>query len=364
MKKTIKSLLNKEKFSKEELIYLLESDENDAEDIFRKASEIKEKYTGKTTYFRGLIEYSNKCAKSCYYCGIRKENRKANRYTMTDKEVLTAAKYAIERNWGSVVIQAGEFKSNSYTEKIEDLIKQILELSSVTPGITLSLGEQNEDTYRRWYEAGAKRYLLRIETSNRELYYRLHPDDKNHCFDTRVEALKTLQKLNFMTGTGVMIGLPYQTFSDLADDLIFMQEFDIDMCGMGPYIEHNDTPIYNLKTELLPLKERLFLSYKMIALLRIMMKDINIASSTALQAIDPVGREKGIEVGANVIMPNITPVKYHENYHLYKGKPQIVPETDDYIMGLVAQIERAGDKVGFGMKGDPLHYLRRTKGDF
>ena len=362
MEKNIRSILSKDNLNKEDLVYLLEADENSAKLIYRKAAEVKSKYSGNLTYFRGLIEYSNQCAKNCYYCGIRKENSNAGRYTLSDEEVFSAVDYALKRNWGSIVIQAGEIQSESFTTKIVRLVSNIFAMSNPAPGITLSLGEQDENALKRWYNAGATRYLLRIETSDKQLYYKLHPQDDKHCFEQRIAALKTLQKLNFMTGTGVMIGLPFQTNEHLAGDLMFMREMDIDMCGMGPYIEHVDTPLNAKRGLLLPIKDRLFLSLKMIAILRIIMKDINIASATALQAIDPVGREKGIEVGANVIMPNITPVKYHKNYNLYKGKPQIVSETDEYINGLIAQIERAGDRVGFGMKGDPLHYFNRKKG--
>ena len=356
----LKEILNKTFLSKDDLISLLNTDFDKCEPIFRKAADIKTKYLGNITYFRGLIEYSNKCAKNCYYCGIRKSNCNAGRYTLSDEEVLNAAKYAIDRNWGSIVIQAGEIQSKKFTEKIEYLVKEISSSQKEPPGITLSLGEQTEETYKRWYNVGATRYLLRIESSNRDLYYKLHPNNDLHSFEKRLKSIKELQRLNFMTGTGVMIGLPFQSIEDLADDLEFMREIDIDMCGMGPYIEHADTPLYTESSYLLPIKERFELSMKMIAILRIIMKDINIASATALQAIDPKGREKAIAVGANVIMPNITPVKYHENYHLYKGKPQIVPETDDYINSLITQIENAGDKVGFGHKGDPIHFQRRT----
>lgn len=361
MSNIIKSILNKSELEKDDIVFLLQADKDESKLIFRKAAEIKTKYVGNTTYFRGLIEYSNVCAKNCYYCGIRKENKSAGRYILTDDEVINAAKYALVRNWGSVVIQAGEIQSKHFTDKIEDFLKKISSLTSEEPGITLSLGEQSDETLKKWYDAGAKRYLLRIESSSKELYYKLHPNDKIHSFEDRLNALKNLKRLNFMTGTGVMIGLPFQTIEHLADDLIFMRELDIDMCGMGPYIEHSETPLYSHAKSLLSLSNRFDLSMKMIAILRIIMKDINIASATALQAIDPVGREKGIAVGANVIMPNITPVKYHENYHLYKGKPQILPETDDYINGLIEQIERAGDKVGFGMKGDPKHFLNRIE---
>jgi biotin synthase len=361
MRAIIKDILSKKELNKEDLIALLNSDNSSTDLIYKKAAEIKSKYSGNITYFRGLIEYSNKCVKNCYYCGIRKDNKCASRYTLTDEEVISSAKYALDRNWGSVVIQAGELQGTAFTNKIEHLLNEICKLSTETPGITLSLGEQSDETLKRWYNAGAKRYLLRIESSNKELYYKLHPNDKTHSYDIRLQALKDLKRLNFMTGTGVMIGLPFQTTEHLADDLLFMRELDIDMCGMGPYIEHSETPLYKHKEHLLPVESRFELSLKMIAILRIIMKDINIASATALQAIDPKGREKGIEVGANVLMPNITPLKYHENYHLYKGKPQIIAETDEYINALVKQIENAGDKVGFGMKGDPIHFGKRIK---
>lgn len=234
-------------------------------------------------------------------------------------------------------------------------------MSDEKPGITISLGEQTLETYRRWKEAGATRYLVRIESSNPVIFKKIHPDDKAHNFDRRIKALRDLQEAGYMTGTGVMIGLPFQTLGDLADDLLFMKDLDIDMCGMGPYIEHEDTPLFKYKDFLLPVEERYFLTLKMIALLRILMKDINIASATALQAINPEGREEGIRVGANVIMPNITPVKYHESYNLYKGKPEIVQETDIYIENLEKQISAAGDVIGYGDKGNPKHFFGRTE---
>ncbi len=361
MHKTIAQILQQEEFSKKDLISLLSADNTETELIFKKAAEVKSAYVGNSTYFRGLIELSNICTKNCFYCGIRRGNKKVERYTVPDDEVIQAAKYALDRHWGSVVIQSGERQDKEFTDRIEHLLKEISGLTGEKPGITLSLGEQKPEVYERWLAAGATRYLVRIETSNRDLFYKIHPKDGLHDFDKRIRALYDLQKAGYMTGTGVMIGLPFQTTEDLADDLIFMKELDIDMCGMGPYIEHEDTPLYEYKDLLLPLEERYRLTLKMIAILRIYMKDVNIASATALQAINPDGREEGIRVGANVIMPNITPVKYHASYNLYKGKPQIVPETDEYINNLERQIAMAGDVVGYGDKGDPKHFAKRNK---
>lgn len=188
-------------------------------------------------------------------------------------------------------------------------------------GITLSMGEQSRETFERWKEAGAERYLLRIEASNRELYHKLHPHDDNHSYEKRLNALKLLQDCDYQVGTGVMVGLPFQTTSNLADDLLFFKDFDIDMIGLGPYIEHEDTPLYQYSDQLKPQAERFELSMRMVALLRILMKDVNIAATTAMQSIDELGREKVIKVGANVLMPNITPVRYREGYLLYENKP-------------------------------------------
>ncbi len=361
MHRIITEILNKAEFSKRDLVDLLNANEEETELIFKKAATVKSKFVGNSTYFRGLIELSNVCTKNCFYCGIRRSNKKVERYTVSDDELLQAAKYALDRNWGSIVIQSGERQDKEFTNRIEFLLKEISKLSDTKTGITLSLGEQTPEIYKKWFDAGATRYLVRIETSNRDLFYKIHPNDGVHDFDKRIRALYDLQKAGYMTGTGVMIGLPFQTIEDLADDLIFMKELDIDMCGMGPYIEHEDTPLFDYKDLLMPLEDRYKLTLKMIAILRIYMKDVNIASATALQAINPDGREEGIRVGANVIMPNITPVKYHANYNLYKGKPEIVPETDEYINNLERQIELAGDVVGYGDRGDPKHFETRNK---
>lgn len=357
----IEEILSKEIFSKEDIVELLESEGTEREKLFKKAAETKEKYVGNKVYFRGLIEFSNICAKNCFYCGIRAGNNKMERYYVTEEEVLEAVKYAYENKYGSLVIQAGERSDKSFTQQIADLLKKIKDITKGELGITLSLGEQTEETYKLWKENGAHRYLLRIEESNQELYKKLHPNDEKHNFDVRLDSLKLLKKLGYQVGTGVMIGLPFQNLENLADDLLFMKEFDIDMVGMGPYIEHEDTPLYQYKDQLMPLKDRFELSLKMVAIFRIMMKDINMAATTAMQAIDPLGREKAIKVGANVIMPNLTPVKYRESYLLYEDKPCIDEEASECKNCLEARIHMAGGEIGYGEWGDSKHYFYRTK---
>jgi biotin synthase len=353
--------LNKNHLQKGDLIVLLNASEEDRKLIYEKAGQVKAEYVGRKVYFRGLVEYSNRCKKNCYYCGVRAGNEHLHRYELSEDEVLEAARFAYENNFASMVIQSGERSDKAFVKKIGSILKNIKKLSDGNLGITLSLGEQTEDTYRYWNECGAHRYLLRIETSNRELYKRLHPDNMLHSYDKRIEALQFLRKTGYQVGTGVMIGLPFQTVDHLADDLLFFRELDVDMAGMGPYIEHEHTPLYQFKDQLMPRIERFNLSLKMVALLRIIMKDINIAATTAMQAIDPQGREKALLAGANVIMPNLTPVKYRENYKLYEDKPCIDEEADECRNCLEIRIKMAGDTIGYGEWGDSKHFARRSQ---
>lgn len=354
-------ILSKETLSREDIIALLSADEEDARKLFTRSAEIKGQFVGNKVYFRGLVEFSNICRKNCLYCGIRHDNRFVERYNLTDDEILDAARFAYENHYASVVLQSGEIEGEAFTFRMEKLLKEIKKLSGDKLGITLSCGEQTEDTYKRWFQAGGNRYLLRIEASGRELYEKLHPADGHHSYDTRLQCLEALKKTGYQVGSGVMIGLPFQTIEDLADDLLFLRDFDIDMVGMGPYIEHPDTPMYVHRDILHSKPLRLFLALKMIAVLRILMRDINIAAATALQAIDPMGREKGIKVGANVIMPNITPAQYRNSYKLYENKPCTDENPDDCIQCLESRISMTGNTVGYDEWGDSRHFERRKK---
>ncbi|MCB2195482.1 MAG: [FeFe] hydrogenase H-cluster radical SAM maturase HydE [Bacteroidetes bacterium] len=359
MSNFVEDILKQPALSKEDIVQLLQTNKEERNILFKHAAQIKEEYVGKKVYYRGLIEMSNICSKNCYYCGIRMDNKNAERYDISDKDILDAVRFAYESNYGSVVLQAGEISSPKFTKRITNLLKQIKELSNNELGITISLGEQPEEVYQEWFDAGAHRYLLRIESSNPDLYYKIHPNNEKHDFETRLACLKSLQKVGYQTGTGVMIGLPFQTYEDLANDLFFMKNFDIDMCGMGPYIEHVDTPLYKHKDLLMPVEDRFVLTLKMISLLRIIMKDINIAAATALQAIDPIGREKAIKVGANIIMPNVTPGMYRDNYKLYENKPCTDEEAEDCTNCLEMRIGITGDDIGYGEWGDSKHYYKR-----
>lgn len=355
----VKDILEQDNFTKQDLVLLLNANEADAKLIFRKANKVKQEYIGNRVHFRGLIEFSNICSKNCYYCGIRHDNTDTLRYNISDEDILNAVKFAYENNYGSIVLQSGELSNTAFVNRIDNLLKEIKRITNNEIGVTISLGEQTEETYKRWFDSGAHRYLLRIEATNKELFYKIHPKNSNHNFEERLECLNRLKRAGYQTGTGVMIGLPFQTTDDLADDLLFFKSMDMDMIGMGPYIEHEQTPLYNHKTDLMPLKERFTLSLKMIAILRIMQKDINIAAATALQSIDTVGREKALQIGANIIMPNITPTTYRNHYKLYENKPCVDESEEDCVNCLEARIKLIGNEIGYNEWGDSKHFIKR-----
>lgn len=356
--KTVAEILEQQTFSHSDLAALLAAKGSDLQLIYTKAAEVKARYIGNKVYLRGLVEYSNKCRKNCYYCGIRLGNGKVSRYTVGDDEVVQAAKYIKQLGYGSMVLQSGELMTPAFIDAVERLLIQIHAATGHTLGITLSMGEQTEETYTRWFKAGAKRYLLRIESSTKELYYKLHPDDETHSYDIRLQALRTLRRVGYQVGSGVMIGLPFQTLDHLADDLLFLQRLDVDMVGMGPYIEHSDTPLYQHRQLLPTADERLELSLKMVAILRIMMKDINIAATTALQTLRADARERAIEVGANIVMPNITPQNFREQYFLYQNKTVVKDDAFAYHRQLEQAIAAIDCQIGYNEHGDSKHFLK------
>lgn len=342
--------------SKQDFIHRLSATKDEEQMLFQESERVKLHHVGNKVYLRGLIEFSNICQKDCFYCGIRQSNSKTHRYCITEEEVLEAARFAHQAGFGSLAIQSGELTSKAFTDSINQMLRKIIQATNGDLGITLSCGEQSEEVYRQWFESGAKRYLLRIETSSEELYKKLHPQNSLHGYARRLGALQSLKKTGYHVGTGVMMGLPFQTVETLADDLLFMKELDIDMCGMGPYIEHAETPLYHYKDTLKPLAERLDLSFRMVALLRILMPDINIAATTAMQAIEKNGREKALRIGANVLMPNITPKHYRDDYFLYQNKPVSKQNDEDDLKYLEKQLKDIGLEVGYFEQGNSKHY--------
>ncbi len=323
-------------------------------ELHKKASEKRNEILSKNVYFRGLIEFSNICKNDCFYCGIRKSNNEIGRYLMPEQEILRCVEWCDKANYSSIVLQSGELQKKKFLDFllgiVEDIKKRFPRL-----GITLSIGEQSKKTYEKLFEAGAYRYLLRIETSNKELYNKLHP--KKMSFENRVKCISNLKEIGFQTGTGVMIGLPGQSVESLADDILFFQDMDIDMVGMGPYL----CSLYAQLKESISVNDKLNFSLNMIAVLRLVMPDINIASTSALQAIKHDGRELGLNAGANVIMPLVTPKKYKAEYKLYDDKPCINESSDECLFCVTKRIKSVGLNPGFGKRGDSKHYFNKIK---
>lgn len=323
----------------------------------RRAYAEKVRHFGHKVHLRGLIEFSNRCVKDCFYCGIRRDNAGVDRYSMTVEEIVHCAQECHRRGYGSVVLQSGERRDGDFVAFVEKTVRAVIQASGGELGVTLSCGEQSLETYARWRAAGAKRYLLRIETSDPRLYAVLHPAD--HSFDARLRCLRDLKTLGYQVGTGVMIGLPGQTPDQLADDIIFFKNLDVDMIGMGPYIPHGQTPLAASAADFD--KSRNFqLGLKMIALTRLVLGDVNIAAATALQALDPSGREKGVRFGANIIMPNVTPTVHRQRYQLYEGKPCLNDAPDACGSCLDARLRAVGERVALNEQGDSPHFKQRT----
>lgn len=341
----------------DEILALLRTDRPD--DLFAAAYAEKCTRVGKRVSLRGLIEFSNVCGKNCYYCGIRAGNAKVARYRLSEDEIVAAARQAERARYGSVVLQSGEVASEANTAFVERVVSRLHAEFGDALGVTLCLGEQSEETYRRWRAAGAHRYLLRIESSNPELYAKLHP--ASHSWQARVDCLRTLKRLGYITGSGVMIGVPGQTLEDLAGDIAFFAQEDLDMIGMGPFIPHPDTPLGE-GLAMTPdwKRHQVELGCRMIAIARLALKDVNIAATTALEALDPQGREKGLLAGANVMMPNVTPAKYRGDYKLYSDKPCQDESADLVGDVLERRIRSIGEEVNWSDRGDPLHFSRRN----
>lgn len=354
-------ILEKEELNYEDMLFLMKlKKKEDIEKLYKKAYQIKSDYVGKKVYFRGLIEISNICIKNCNYCGIRKDNKKVERFMMTKEEILTLAKWIYENNYASIVLQSGERQDQEFVDFIEDVLKEIKKLSDNKLGITLSLGEQSYETYERWFKAGAHRYLLRIESTNQNLFNILHPNDKNHRYQIRKKCLEYLRDIGYQVGTGVMIGFYGQKEEDLVRDIMFYKDMDIDMIGMGPYILHNDTPLgQEWKDKLLSKEKRVELGLKMIAITRLYLKDVNIASTTALQTLEDSAREKGLLAGANILMPTATSVEYKSKYSLYENKANINDDAKTNKESLDKKVLSIGDKIIYGEWGDSLHFRKK-----
>ena len=293
--------------TREQLITLLTNPQADAF-LFAAADRVRKANVGDGVYLRGLIEFSNYCKNNCWYCGIRRDNTHAERYRLTPQEILQTARLAQTLGYKTVVLQSGEDPWFT-TEKMCELIRHIKQLGLV---ITLSIGEKTREEYAAYRQAGADRYLLRIETTDANLYEKLDPA---MSWQNRARCLQNLKELGYEVGSGSLVGLPEQTAESLADDLLFFKQIPVDMAGIGPFIPHPQTPLKGASTD-----GHFTLSLKMMALMRLILPDINIPATTAMETLHPQGRIIALQSGANVVMPNVTDIRWRKYYALYPNK--------------------------------------------
>ena len=313
----------------------------DPSELFAQADRVRKQFCGDGVYLRGIIEFSNYCKRDCFYCGLRKSNTKITRYRLTGEEIIAAAKYAESLGYGTVVLQSGEDLDYPIAElcRIIETIKK--ETRCV---VTMAVGELSRADYAAMKAAGAGRYLLKIETSNRELFKKLKPDSD---FDQRLQCLHWLKELGYEAGSGVMVGLPGQTLEILADDLLLFKELGLDMIGIGPFIPHPNTPL-GVETQNFA---SLQLTLRMVALTRIITQNTNIPATTAVGTIDKEGRQKALQCGANIMMPNATPTQYRKYYEIYPDKICIDEKPSDCQGCISAMLSSIGRYVAVGAGG-------------
>lgn len=311
MKNLIDKLYETSVLTKDEYVSLISSHtDKDSEYLFSLAREVRQKYYGNDVYIRGLIEFTNYCKNDCLYCGIRRSNKNAERYRLTKEQIMDCCQQGYELGFRTFVLQGGE--DPYFTDDIiVDLIKSIKSEYSDC-ALTLSIGEHEHKSYKAYFDAGADRYLLRHETADNEHYGKLHPHNLSPV--NRKKCLYDLKEIGYQVGCGFMVGSPYQTAENLADDMMFIKELQPHMVGIGPFISHHDTPFRDEPNG--TLEQTLF----MIGLLRLTLPYALLPSTTALGTIHPLGREKGILAGANVVMPNLSPRSVRKKYLLYDNK--------------------------------------------
>ena len=313
-----------------------------------KARAVREKYYGKAVYMRGLIEFTNICKNNCYYCGIRRDNANAERYRLSEEQILSCCDMGYELGFRTFVMQGGE--DPYYTEDLIVSIVSAIKERHPDCAVTLSIGEWDREAYQKFFDAGADRYLLRHETADREHYEMLHPAEMS--FDHRMQCLKDLKEIGYQVGCGMMVGSPYQTAEHLVKDLRFLKEFKPEMVGIGPFIPHHDTQFADREAGTVDMTVRL------LAIIRLLLPDVLLPATTALGTIDPRGREKGILAGANVVMPNLSPSDVREKYLLYDNKICTGDEAAECIRCMAMRISSVGyetvvargDHVSFGME--------------
>lgn len=332
----IEKLKKEQTASKEELIFLLENITDEELKVLRRKAQVTAIMNfRKDIYIRGLIEISNYCKNDCLYCGIRRSNKNAVRYRLTKEQILSCCDIGYELGFRTFVMQGGE--DPYFTDEVMCDIIHTVKSKYPDCAITLSLGERGKESFKRLYDAGADRYLLRHETADPGHYKKIHPPELN--YENRIRSLYELKEIGFQTGAGFMVGSPFQTTENLADDLLFIKELEPQMCGIGPFIPHKDT-VFADKPH-----GSLRLTLILLSIIRLMQPKILLPATTALGTIDPKGRELGILHGANVVMPNLSPQEHRADYALYDNKACTGEEAAECIQCLSRRLNSIGYQI-------------------
>lgn len=347
--KLIDKLYKNNNLKREELLFLLKNLKNEETAyLYSKAAELKEKYYGKKIYLRGLIEISSYCKQACRYCGINRTNKLARRYRLSREEIIETCALGYNLGYRTFVLQGGE--DDYFTDEL--LIVIIKDIKDRYPevAITLSLGEKDYESYKKLYEAGADRYLLRHETCNESLYRKIHRDLE---FEDRKKCLYNLKEIGYQVGAGFMIGIPGDSLEDIGDNILFLKEMNPDMVGMGPFIPHSNTIYRNEPSGSLDL------TLKALSLVRLFLPEVLLPATTALSTVDTRGREYGFRAGCNVIMPNLSPESNRGKYNLYDDKLSSGKESGEELRLIEEEIERLGLEMDMS-RGDSF---KRRKND-
>ena len=348
MIKLIDKLVAEQDLTSEEFLSLLENlDEDSKNYLIEKSVHTRKDHYGDRVYMRGLVEISSYCKQNCVYCGIRFGNEKAERYRLTDDQIMSACDEGYRLGYRTYVLQGGE--DDYFTDEKVIEIVQMIKGKYPDTRVTLSLGEKSRESFQKFYDAGADRYLLRHETASKDLYKKIHPD---MSYDNRIECLKILKEIGFQVGAGFMVGIPGQTLEDLVMDLKFLKELQPHMVGIGPFIPHKDTPFKNFEAGTLDLTETL------LAMIRLILPDVLLPATTSLGSLHPTGRERGLKAGANVVMPNLSPTEVREKYALYDGKICTGDEAAHCRRCIEGRINSAGYQVDMSV-GDNKNWSRQ-----
>lgn len=348
MKHLIDKLYNTSNLNNDELKILIENiTDEDMEYLRKKARQKADEIYGKQVFVRGLIEFTNYCKNDCYYCGIRASNKCAERYRLNKEDILNCCEQGHTLGFRTFVLQGGE--DLHYSD--DEMCNIISSVKSAYPdcALTLSVGERSYDTYKRWFDCGADRYLLRHETADKEHYQKLHPEKMS--FDNRMKCLENLKEIGYQTGCGFMVGSPYQTTECLIKDLRFIKEFQPAMVGIGPYLSHNQTPFANEKNG------EVRLTLILLSIIRLLLPEVLLPATTALGTAAGDGRERGILAGANVVMPNLSPVKVRKKYSLYDNKICTGEEAAECKFCLTNRVKSIGYEI-VSSRGDNIKFIR------